>query len=150
MYANSSSWCSLEATRFYFLFLFIYFIYFYILFLTNIRRKVILLVAQVTGAFLLLFGRHNVIYYHENISLGPFCARLNSVYLCPELLCVIFSKWDHLCPRYLGVIFSPEWDHLCPRDLGKMFFTQVGLSVPEIFRGDFFTQLSGTICARDI
>ena len=54
--------------------------------------------------------------------IGPFfCARLDSVYLCPELLGAIFIKWDHLCPRYLGVIFSPEWDYLCPRYLGMIF-----------------------------
>ena len=132
-------------------FLFIYFIYFYILFFfTNIRREVILLIARVTSAFRLLFGRHNMLFIIIKIfHWGLFCARLNSVYLCPELLGVIYSKWDHLCPRYLGVIFSPERDHLCPRDLGKMFFTQVGLSVPERFREDVFHP-SETICGREI
>ena len=75
----------------------------------NIRRDVILPAARVTGAFLLLFGRHIMLFtiikiFHR----GLFCARLYPVYLCPKLLGVIFTKWDHLCPRDLGVIFSPK------------------------------------------
>ena len=48
------------------------------------------------------------------------------------LACRLSPKWDHLCPRYLEMIFSREWDHLCPRYLGVMFYP------------------SGTICAQNV
>ena len=48
------------------------------------------------------------------------------------LACRLSPKWDHLCPRYLEMIFSREWDHLCPRYLGVMFHP------------------SGTICAQNV
>ena len=46
--------------------------------------------------------------------------------------CRLSPKWDHLCPRYLEMIFSREWDYLCPRYLGVMFHP------------------SGTICAQNV
>ena len=70
-------------------------------------------------------------------------------HLCPRYLEMIFSReWDHLCARYLEMIFSREWDHLCPRYLETIFFTRMGPSVPKIFRDDFF-HANGSICARD-
>ena len=43
--------------------------------------------------FVVLFGRHNMLFIIIKIfHWGLFCARLNSVYLCPELLGVIFTK----------------------------------------------------------
>jgi len=95
--------------------------------------------------YLLIYFRF--CYYYWNIFRGLFCARLDWDYLCPELLGVLhyvgpsvpkilrgdFSpKWDHLCPRYSGMIFPPEWDHLCPRYLGMIFHP------------------SGTICAQNV
>ena len=56
----------------------------------------------------------------------------------PEILRGDVSpKWDHLCSRYLEMIFSGEWDHLYPRYLEMIFFTRMGPSVPKIFRDDF-------------
>ena len=53
-----------------------------------------------------------------------------SDHLCSRYLGMIFSsKCDHLCLRYLKVIFSSKWDHLCLRYVGAIF------------------QLSGAICA---
>ena len=46
-----------------------------------------------------------------------FCTHQDWESLCPDLL-LIYTKWGHLCPRYLGVIF----------------FTQLGSSLPEIFQ----------------
>ena len=68
------------------------------------------------------------------------------------------------CSFLLAYRLSPKWDHLCPRYLEMIFFTPMGLSVPKIFRDDFFTRMgpsvpeiigvmfhpSGTICAQDI
>ena len=44
--------------------------------------------------------------------------------------------------------FSRQWDHLCPRYLEMIFFTRMGPSVPEIIGVMFHP--SGTICAQDI
>ena len=80
--------------------------------------------------------------------------------------CCRFSpKWDHLCLRYLEMIFFTQVGPSLPKIFRDDFFTQVGPSVPKIFRNDFFTQVgpsvpkifrddffhaNRTICAQDI
>ena len=68
LYANSSFWCSLEATHFYFIFyLFYLFICLFIYFLDSVIIIVVI----------------------EIFLLGLFCPRLGWEYLCPELLGVL-------------------------------------------------------------
>ena len=51
----------------------------------------------------------------------------------------LFYRVGPSVPEIFRGVFSSEWDHLCPRYLGVIFvFTRVGLSLPEIFKGDFF------------
>ena len=65
------------------------------------------------------------------------------------LACRLSPKWDHLCPRYLEMIFFfTRMRPSVPRYLELIFFTRMGPSVPKIFRDDFF-HVNGIICARD-
>ena len=112
LYANSSSWCSLEATRFYFYFIYILFYIFYFIYLHCFVFQIQFL--MIPCSFVL---RHN-----KFVIIGAICARLYWDYLSPELLGAFYTKWDRLCLSYLGVIFPPVWDHLCPRFFRVIFF----------------------------
>ena len=74
--------------------------------------------------------------------IGAFCARPDCDYLCPELSGMIYAKWDRLCPRYLGVIFSTQVGPSVPKIFMGDSFTRVGPSVLEIFKGEFFHQVN--------
>ena len=97
--------------------------------------------------------------YFANLLFSPvfsivcFCLYIYFYLTCSFLLAYRLSpKWDHLCPRYLEMIFftrmgpsvpeilrgnvSPKWEHLCSRYLEMIFFTRMGPSVPEILRGN--------------
>ena len=69
LYANSSSWCSLEATHSYFIYLFYLIICLFIYFLDSVI----------------------IIVVNEIFLLGLFCPRLEWEYLCPALLGVLMT-----------------------------------------------------------
>ena len=70
-------------------------------------------------------------------------------HLCPRYLEMIFSReWDHLCPRYLEVIFSREWDYLYPRHLEMIFSREWDHLCPR-YLGVMFHP-SVTICAQNV
>ena len=71
LYANSSSWCSLEATHFYFIYLLFYLFIYLFLYYYYFSDSVIIFVVI------------------EIFLLALFCPRLDLEYLCLELLGVL-------------------------------------------------------------
>ena len=64
----------------------------------------------------------------------------------PEILRVDVSpKWDHLCSRYLEMIFFTRMGPSVPKIFRDDFFTRMGPSVPKIFRDDFFTPMGQSV-----
>ena len=85
--------------------------------------------------------------------------------VCFCLYIYIYIYFYLTCSFLLAYRLSPKWDHLCPRYLEMIFFTRMGPSVPEILRGDvspkwdhlcsrylemILFNANGTICAQDI
>ena len=116
LYANSSSWCSLEANRFYFIFQFYFILFvcfslrFFVKFIHIYIYIYILLFFRFSSwlCLVLLFWRHNKL-----LNIGAFFAPVYIGTICAQNSGVIYTKWDPLCPSYSGVIFPLEWDHLC-------------------------------------
>ena len=54
----------------------------------------------------------------------------------PQLSAFAYIYFYLTCSFLLAYRLSPKWDHLCPRYLEMIFFTRMGPSVPEILRGD--------------
>ena len=102
-------------------------------------------------------------------SIVCFCLYIYFYLTCSFLLAYRLSpKWDHLCPRYLEMIFflrqcmgpsvpkifrddffSPKWDHLCPRYLEMIFHAKWDHLCPRYLEMIFF-HANWTICAQDI
>ena len=95
--------------------------------------------------------------YFTNLLFSPvfsivwFCLYIYFYLTCSFLLAYRLSpKWDHLCPRYLEMIFFfTRTGPAVPKIFRDDFFTRMGPSVPKIFRDDFF-HANGTSCAQDI
>ena len=66
-----------------------------------------------------------------------------------SIVCFCLYIYFYLtCSFLLAYRLSPKWDHLCPRYLEMIFFPRMEPSMPKIFRDDFF-HANGTISARD-